>query len=163
MAAGGKDPELPDFAIFFLTQQLELHIISGNKANGGFEENIFEAFSLTSDPNGDRSEEDYMHKFGKHATVFLLALSLVLVPCVTPLLAQQSQTFEKDRDAGAMFADLVFSRPISAVAMVLGTATFIVTIPLSGIGGNMDQAADKLVADPIGHTFNRPLGQFEPK
>jgi len=118
---------------------------------------------ITSDSNGDRSEEDYMHKFGKHATVFLLALSLVLVPSATPLLAQQSASFQKDRDAGAMFADLVFTRLISFAATIVGAATFIVTIPLSGIGGNMDQAAEKLVQDPIGHTFNRPLGQFEPK
>lgn len=110
-----------------------------------------------------------MHKFGKHAMVFLLALSLVLVPRATPLLAQQgtqstqSTTFQKDRDAGAMFADAVFTRPVSFAATVVGFATFIVTIPFSGIGGNVDQAAEKLFFDPVGHTFNRPLGQFEPK
>ena len=104
-----------------------------------------------------------MHKFGKHATVFLLALSLVLVPCATPLLAQQSPTFEKDRDAGAMFADLVFTRPVSFIASIVGGATFIISVPFSGIGGNMEQAADKLIADPVKHTFHRPLGQFEPK
>jgi len=104
-----------------------------------------------------------MHKFGKHATVFLLALSLVLVPCATPLLAQQSTSFEKDRDAGAMFADAVFTRPVSFAASIVGAATFIITIPFSGIGGNVDQAAEKLMFDPIGHTFNRPLGQFESK
>ncbi|CAB5124761.1 hypothetical protein D3OALGA1CA_2817 [Olavius algarvensis associated proteobacterium Delta 3] len=104
-----------------------------------------------------------MHKFGKHTTVFFLALSLVLVPCATPLLAQQSASFQKDRDAGAMFADALFTRPIGLAASIVGAATFIITIPLSGIGGNIDQAADKLIADPVGYTFNRPLGQFEPK
>ena len=104
-----------------------------------------------------------MHKFGKHATVFLLALSLVLVPCATPLLAQQATSFEKDRDAGAMFADALFTRPVSFVAAIIGGATFIITSPFSGIGGNLEQAADKLVADPVKHTFYRPLGQFEPK
>lgn len=104
-----------------------------------------------------------MHKFGKHTMVFLLALSLVLVPCATPLLAQQSASFQKDRDAGAMFADALFTRPVGFAACIVGAATFIVTIPFSAIGGNSDQAANKLIADPFGYTFNRPLGQFEPK
>ncbi|MDP6375102.1 MAG: hypothetical protein QF921_06270 [Pseudomonadales bacterium] len=49
------------------------------------------------------------------------------------------------RSAGAMFADAVVARPIGAVIRVLGTAALVLTLSLSALGGNLDEAADMLV------------------
>ena len=57
-----------------------------------------------------------------------------------------------------MIVDAVVARPIGLAATVLGTAAFIVTLPFSALGGNVDKAADKLVIDPARETFVRCLG-----
>jgi hypothetical protein len=51
-------------------------------------------------------------------------------------------------------------RPFMLVGTVLTTATFIVTLPFSALGGNVDEAATKLVSEPASYTFVRPLGEM---
>ena len=72
----------------------------------------------------------------------------------------QSDPYEKDRDAGAMVADLVFTRPVGLAATVLGICVFVVSLPFSGPGGNTGQAGEKLVNEPARYTFQRPLGDM---
>jgi hypothetical protein len=94
----------------------------------------------------------------KMALVLTLAAVLVAVPFGTVL--AQDDPYTKDRDPGAMTADLVFSRPLGLAAIVAGAAVFVVSIPFSALGGNTEQAYQKLVADPAAYTFRRPLGEF---
>ncbi len=47
-----------------------------------------------------------------------------------------------------MFADAAFVRPLMLGATALGTGIFLVTLPLSMIGGNTDQAAQRLIVEP---------------
>ncbi len=61
---------------------------------------------------------------------------------------------------GEMLADAFLIRPFMVVGTVLTTATFIVTLPFSALGGNVDEAATKLVAEPATYTFVRPLGEM---
>ena len=63
-------------------------------------------------------------------------------------------------DPGAMAVDLVIARPAGLVAMVGGTAFFIVSFPFSVLGGNSGDAWDSLVVSPAAYTFKRPLGEF---
>ena len=65
---------------------------------------------------------------------------------------------EEEPTAGAMVADALIARPLGLVATVLGGAAFIVSLPFSAAGGNVDQAADKLVMGPVRETFVRCLG-----
>lgn len=60
----------------------------------------------------------------------------------------------------AMAADVLLLRPLGIVATVLGSAAFVVSLPFSALGGNVGQAADKLVAEPAAYTFKRPLGEL---
>ena len=60
--------------------------------------------------------------------------------------------------AGAMVVDLVIARPVGLVATVIGSVAFVVSLPFSALGGNVDQAAESLVMGPARTTFVRCLG-----
>lgn len=58
----------------------------------------------------------------------------------------------------AMLGDTVVARPLLAGATLLGWAAFTITLPVSALGGNVDQAAEKLVRAPARSAFLRCLG-----
>lgn len=60
--------------------------------------------------------------------------------------------------AGAMAADLVVARPLGMVITVAGAVAFVVSLPFSALGGNIEEAADALVMGPGRTTFIRCLG-----
>jgi hypothetical protein len=62
--------------------------------------------------------------------------------------------------AGEMLADTVLVRVPMFVATVVGVVTFVVTLPFSALGGNMDEAGKTLVLEPAKYTFVRPLGEL---
>lgn len=62
--------------------------------------------------------------------------------------------------AGEMLADTVLVRVPMFVATVVGVVTFVVTLPLSALGGNVDEAGRTLVLEPAEYTFVRPLGDL---
>ena len=90
--------------------------------------------------------------------VAILAAVLIAGPCGSAL--AQEETYSKDRDAGAMAADLILVRPLGLAAMVAGTAVYFFSLPFSAMGGNTVQAWQKLVLDPTDYTFHRPLGEM---
>ncbi|MCS3903092.1 ABC-type molybdate transport system permease subunit [Methylohalomonas lacus] len=57
-----------------------------------------------------------------------------------------------------MIVDGLVIRPLSLAATVVGSALFVVTLPFSAIGGNVDEAGQALVADPAQATFGNCLG-----
>lgn len=65
---------------------------------------------------------------------------------------------EDEPSGGEMMVDALVARPIGIATTVVGVAAFIVTLPFSAIGGNIDKAADKLVLDPGREAFVRCLG-----
>jgi hypothetical protein len=54
--------------------------------------------------------------------------------------------------------DGVALRPMGIAAIIVGTATFLATLPFTAATGSVGQAADQLVAAPYRFTFERPLG-----
>ena len=81
-------------------------------------------------------------------------LSIVLT---APSLAF-AETVNEDPSALAMTGDLLVARPLLLVATVVGTATYLVSLPFSLAGGNAKQAGKALVVDPVVATFVRCLG-----
>lgn len=65
-----------------------------------------------------------------------------------------------DRSAESMVFDLVLVRPLGVVGIVFGTVAFILAVPFSAPGNNIDEAYQRLMADPARYTFKRPLGCF---
>ncbi len=67
---------------------------------------------------------------------------------------------EQEPTGGQMMWDALVLRPVGIVGTVLGTAAWLVSYPFSALGGNIDQATEKLVVAPFDWTFQRPLGEF---
>jgi hypothetical protein len=59
-----------------------------------------------------------------------------------------------------MMIDGLLVRPVMLVGTVLGIVTFVGTLPFSILGGNVDEAGQKLVVEPAEYTFVRPLGEM---
>lgn len=93
---------------------------------------------------------------------YLLAGVLAVASITVPLSANAyTQLGDDGPTSGDMLADVVFIRPFSLVSTVASTAAFIVSLPLSLIGGNVGDAAETLVAEPFMYTFARPIGVYD--
>ena len=100
---------------------------------------------------------------------FIMLLIMVLLSATTLAAAQETikpnetdETLEAPNPAGMMLVDAFLLRPLGLAATVLGTATFIVTLPFSLPTRSADDAAKALVVKPAKYTFARPLGQVKP-
>ena len=56
--------------------------------------------------------------------------------------------------------DLAVARPGCFLATILGTAVFIVALPIAAASGSVRETANTLVVRPAQATFTRPLGDF---
>ncbi len=56
--------------------------------------------------------------------------------------------------------DLAIVRPGCFVATVIGSAVFIVALPIAMTSGSVKETADTLVVQPAQATFTRPIGDF---
>jgi hypothetical protein len=65
-----------------------------------------------------------------------------------------------DDNSIATITDVALVRPGCFVATLLGTAVFIVALPVAAISGSIKQTADTLVVTPAQATFTRPVGDF---
>ncbi len=102
-----------------------------------------------------------MTKLGKRTIVLLTVASLVLLPAGAALAQGQKLLDDTQPEAGAMIADVILVRPLGIASMILGATAFIVSIPFTASGRNVDEAWDTLVKKPAKFTFQRPLGQFD--
>ncbi len=94
----------------------------------------------------------------KHKTLaYILALPLVYG---TASLPQPAWADEQEPEATGMIIDGILVRPISLVATVVGAVAFVITLPFSAMGGNVDEAGKKLIDRPAAYTFSRCLGCF---
>jgi len=89
----------------------------------------------------------------------VLAVSTSVVP-VTAAAFDDYTTVDAKPTGAEMLADFVLVRPLMLVSTVLTTATFVVSLPFSLLGGNVGDAAKSLVVEPAKYTFVRPLGQM---
>lgn len=82
----------------------------------------------------------------------LLAITMLAVSA--PSMADPGD----EPSASEMIGDLVVARPVGLAITAIGAAAFVVSLPLSAIGGNVDGAAKMLVVGPARETFVRCLG-----
>lgn len=90
----------------------------------------------------------------------ILVFTTAFVP---PALAEDAaySEFRDTPSAGAMAIDAVVVRPMGFFSTVVGSVLFVATLPFSALGGNVDEAGQRLVAEPARMTFVRPLGEFD--
>jgi len=63
-------------------------------------------------------------------------------------------------DSGDVAVDAVVVRPVCLLATVVGSALFVVSLPIAAISKSIKPAAHALVGRPASATFKRPLGDF---
>jgi len=99
----------------------------------------------------------------------LIALFIVTILCCAPLSAAMAQDqpamrkvaiIDDDDKLEKMAVDAVVVRPLGICAIVGGALLFVVSLPFSALGKNVDEAAQTLVTTPTQYTFGRPLGKF---
>jgi len=59
-----------------------------------------------------------------------------------------------------VIGDVALARPGCLIATILGTAVFIVALPIAAASGSVKETANTLVVHPAQATFTRPLGDF---
>ena len=70
-----------------------------------------------------------------------------------------SQAFS-DGSPEAIAADTLVVRPFCLVATILGSAVFLVSLPVAAVSKSTDKAAEALVVTPARATFTRKLGSL---
>jgi hypothetical protein len=100
-----------------------------------------------------------MRNYAKSWVVIGVIAALIAGPFAASALAQEY--FEtKDPGGGAMMYDVLVVRPVGMVATAVGSLFWLVGLPFSASGDNVDTATEKLVKEPAAFTFDRPLGEF---
>ena len=89
-------------------------------------------------------------------TRVILLFTIFLFAAVTPATsaAWEDGSFE------AVAADITVVRPFSFVATVLGSALFVVSLPVAAISGSTAETAEALLFTPGRMTFTRPVGEM---
>jgi hypothetical protein len=86
---------------------------------------------------------------------------LTIVCAVAILWAQTPQTNAiEDGSTEAIAADVLVVRPACFIMTILGSALFVVALPVAAISKSTHQTAQALVVKPARATFTRPLGDM---
>lgn len=85
---------------------------------------------------------------------------VTVMTCLTLSVPAVSFADEVDESPSAlrMTGDALVGRPGLFVITALGAATFLVSLPFSLLGGNVEKSANTLVMEPAKQTFARCLG-----
>lgn len=91
-------------------------------------------------------------------TSFILTISLFYSSFTLAKQPRDDHATHYRPTAEEMIVDGLIYRPLGLAGTIVGTGLFIVTLPFSLLGGNADDAADRLVVEPAKNTFTRCLG-----
>ncbi|HOX57649.1 MAG TPA: hypothetical protein P5205_12975 [Candidatus Paceibacterota bacterium] len=83
--------------------------------------------------------------------------------CVLALLASTTTPSfaSNDSDATSVVVDVAVARPVTLAMTIVGSALFVVSLPVALTSGSVDKTAQTLVAAPARDTFKRPLGDLQ--
>ncbi len=106
-----------------------------------------------------------MKLFRTTAAVLALTTGLLAIPAQAEMVQQNvsgDPMYTADAPRGyAMIGDLLIARPLLIAGTLVGTAAFIVSLPFTALGGNVEEAADALIGEPGRAAFVRCLGCTE--
>jgi hypothetical protein len=95
--------------------------------------------------------------------VEVMKTKLVSAVCVLVLLLGTVSPCMASSDSGSLeaVADVFIVRPGCFVATVLGSALFVVALPVAAISRSIPHTAKVLVVQPAKATFSRPVGDMD--
>ena len=100
-----------------------------------------------------------MKKITNPSIIIVMIAMLVLIPFGSITLAEEYFETEEP-EGGEMIYDAIIVRPIGLIATAVGSVFFVLSLPFSAAGDNVDTASEELVKKPARYTFKRPLGEF---
>lgn len=86
----------------------------------------------------------------------------VVILCSVLFLAATNRSASAFDDGSfeATAADVLVVRPLSFVATILGSALFVVSLPVAALSDSVSDTAEALVLTPGRMTFTRPVGEL---
>ncbi len=87
--------------------------------------------------------------------ITLLCTAAICLATTTPALAGSERTPDM------VAADAVVMRPALLAATIVGSAAFLVSLPVAAASKSVKSTANSLVVAPARATFKRPLGDFD--
>ena len=85
---------------------------------------------------------------------------LVIILCVIITSLGSVNVCRAEDNSVAAITDVALVRPGCFLATIIGSAVFIVALPIAAISGSIKSTADTLVVAPAAATFTRPIGDF---
>ena len=96
------------------------------------------------------------------AAVLALTTGLLALPANAEVVQENTSgdpMYSVNAPSGySMAGDILIARPLLIGATVIGAGLFIVSLPFSALGGNVEDAANALVVEPGREAFVRCLG-----
>lgn len=89
---------------------------------------------------------------------FLILVFSIMLLVSTADYAKAANMKAVEASSPEILLDVVFLRPFGLVSTVVGTAVFLVTLPISIPTKSADNVASKMVYAPFNYTFRRPIG-----
>jgi hypothetical protein len=96
----------------------------------------------------------------------LMKTKLMTAACLTAITLCSVNTSRADEDnySGAKTfqaaGDVIVARPLCFAATVVGSALFVVSLPVAAASKSVHKTAEALVLTPGRATFKRPIGEF---
>ena len=87
--------------------------------------------------------------------IVIMLFSVAFLAASTPRI----EAFD-DHSFEAVATDVLVVRPFCFVATVIGSALFLVALPVAAISKSTPQTAEALVMHPARMTFSRPMGEL---
>jgi len=85
---------------------------------------------------------------------------VLMILCTVTLLMGNVSMSRADDNSIATITDVALVRPGCFVATILGSAVFVVALPIAALSHSIRSTADTLVIGPAQATFTRPIGDF---
>jgi len=93
--------------------------------------------------------------------MIMLIIALVLFFVNTGVFAaNQTPRASTKPSAAEIVADIFVLRPAGLIGTILGTAGFVITLPVTLPTKKTESASKLLIITPFDYTFNRPLGKI---
>ena len=101
------------------------------------------------------------HRSLAHALAAAALLCAAAAPAEEASLAEATMELDDAPTAEQMALDLVLVRPLSLAGTLIGTAVFIVALPINALTLNFKDPARRLILEPAEYTFVRELGDLD--
>jgi len=103
----------------------------------------------------------YAGAMKKQARRFILKQTRITTAACVLALSLCSFTPARAVEGGGVIVDAILVRPVCLAATAIGSALFVISLPVAAVSKSVKPAAHALVLRPARATFTRPLGDFE--